>query len=289
MFYLHGFDVTIQSVYKACYTPGRSERINTIDQLRECYLDFLGQYQTIKPNNSGDRFIVDDEVEARLSEHFAVSDPGDRQTLSIMGPPFLPDNRHSKIQMAREALDELLALDVDLRSVFELVVHGIIVRSHSGRGVCHGGSSSAAIGVIWLTVEPNMSKRGLQEIFIHELTHHLLYIDALNNTQFIYDEMFNIENFVTSAIFQKSMSVGKVIHSMIVSLEIILGRRKLQWTDAATPAHPKTEALIDGIRCSYKNISELDRFHDLTTPHMREILASVMRKCELASENTGLR
>jgi len=283
MLSLYGFDAAIRSVYTASCQPGRASPIENVDDLRRAYLDFFAPAHAPEFAGNYRPIVADVEAEEELSHFFTSGDPGDREQKRVMGEAYSSGVRAEKIALVERTLDDLMSLDEDLRTLFELVIHSIIVRPHSD-AVCFGGSNSAAIGLIWLSAPTQLCERDLAELLLHELTHHLLYIDELSHPQFIYDDMLDDQNFVSSAIFGKSKSVSKVFHSIIVGVEICSWRQRFGWGPGPSGAHPSSHDLLSGIHSSYTELMTLPRFDALTTPHSRSILRDVIHQCRLLDD-----
>lgn len=287
MLCLYGFDAAIRNIYSATYRSDRSGAVANMDQLRCCYLDFLGPSYASGATRTAGGIVRDIATENDLSAFFISGDPGDQKQQRVMGDAFPPTLRAEKIALAATALERLLALDEDLRALFELVIHSIIVRPHSDSAVCLGGSNSDAIGLIWMSVPAQLGERDLAELFLHELTHHLLYIDEASHAQFMYEDMLAPENFISSAILKKAKSVCKVFHSMIVGVEICTWRQRLGWGAGASVAHPCSLDLLAGVRGAHQALTALPRFDALTTPHARAILADAMDQCGALEASLG--
>ncbi len=257
--------------------------ISDLNQLQACYRGFLNEHQPDAQGAADSLFVDDLSIEERLSGFFASVDRGDNDQRQLMGGAYSAATRAERIARAAAARDALFALDANLGALFELIVHSLLVRASSDEGLCHGGSSSAAIGLIWMTIDPNASPRDLQEILFHEFTHHLLYIDDLSAPHFDYREMFDPSNFVDTAIYKRSKSVGKVIHSLLVAAEIVLGRERYGWGHEAGIAHPSSLMLIEGIRDAFTRIQAVPAYESLTRPRIRDLVSRALAACDQMS------
>lgn len=189
-----------------------------------------------------------------------------------------------KLQLAQNSLAELLSLNEDLDLVFGLIIHSVFLKSSrptsNSRG-SHGGSSSAAIGTIWLTVEDSLNSIDLMEMFVHELTHHLLFVDELNHAQFAYSEIAKPENFARSAILKRSRPLDKVVHSIVVASEVLEARRQYLKERGPSKIHPSTEVLMADTKVAIESVFALPNLGDLITPHMRKVLDKCAEICTL--------
>jgi hypothetical protein len=283
MLALFGKDEAIRNIYKLVKTQNPTSQPGTISQLRPLYLDFLDSRQRgIKVNRGEDVFVENAELENVLSSAFCIGSLNDLDQSEIIGPRYDDATRQLKSNIAAEALASIMDLDEDFAIVFSLAIHAVFVRPSrpmpGGIRGSHGGSSSAAIGSIWLTVMDKVRPIDLMEMFVHELTHHLLFIDELNHPQFNYGEIAKSENFAHSAILRKHRPLDKVIHSIVVATEILAARRRYLRHDGETVIHPPTDAMAQEILTSIRSVEALPNLDALVTPHLR----SVVQRCELA-------
>lgn len=222
------------------------------------------------------------ELENLLSSAFCIGSLNDLDQSEIIGPRYDDATRQHKANLAAEALSTVMDKDEDFAIVFSLAIHAIFVRpsrpTPGGVTGSHGGSSSASIGSIWLTVMDKVRPIDLMEMFVHELTHHLLFIDELNRPQFNYSEISRSENFAHSAILRKRRPLDKVIHSIVVATEILSARRRYLHHDGETVIHPPTDAMAQELLTSIRSVEALPNLETLVTPYLR----SVVQRCELA-------
>ena len=112
----------------------------------------------------------------------------------------------------------------------------------------------------------------------------MLFIDELNSPQFNYDELTKKENFTTSAILKRPRPLDKVVHSIVVSSDLILSRvRNFGWHDALR-FHPST---VDMRASTLAAISELEskpNASDLMSEHM----LSIVNDCKSAIRSTKM-
>lgn len=290
MYYLYGADHCVKLVYRLAKAHNFEWNPNTFDELRAGYLDFLDARQKKNVVNRGECiFIRDGDAEAALARSFSQASLNDLNQEHVVGHAYAANLRDMKIQLAEGALARLVASDEGFALIFGLVVHSIFVRSYqSAPGIMasHGGSSSGSIGAIWLAVNEGVTERDLMEMYVHELTHHLLFIDELNSPQFNYEELTKKENFTTSAILKRPRPLDKVVHSIVVSSDLILSRvRNFGWHDALR-FHPST---VDMLKSTLAAISELEskpNASDLMSEHMLSIVSdckSAIRSTEMDS------
>lgn len=202
----------------------------------------------------------------------------------VLGSLYPPCVFRDKKTFASLALIELLSLSDDLKFIFALTIHSIFIQSSKpDKGILgsYGGSSSGSIGTIWLSVIDKIEKIDLMEMYVHELTHHLLFIDELNHPQFNYREIISPENFALSAILKKKRPLDKVVHSIVVGTELLCARYKYLNNHLPTLVHPSTKQLQLDTIAAIKSVCELRNIDDLITRHMREIVNECAEICRI--------
>lgn len=288
MYYLYGADHCVRLVYRLAKAHNIEWNPNTFDELRAGYLDFLDARQKKNVvNRDESMFIRDGYAEAALARSFSQASLNDLNQEHVVGGAYTDNLRNNKIEFAERALARLVASDEGFALVFGLVVHSIFVRSYQCSPsimASHGGSSSGSIGTIWLAVNEGITERDLIEMYVHELTHHLLFVDELNSPQFNYEELTKKENFTTSAILKRPRPLDKVVHSIVVSSDLILSRvRNFGWHDALR-FHPST---IDMHNSTLAAISELESKPN-ATDLMSEHMLSIVNDCKNALQSTEM-
>jgi len=283
MLSLCGTDEVVKNLYKVARLHAPSAGIETTDQLRLHYLRFLEARQPHAPVNWGDDvFVSDDAAEDKLRAAFCHGLLNDLDQADVFGDAYPDDVKQHKLDIARVALARLLCLNNEVALAFGLTIHSLFVRAGkptaSSRG-SHGGSSSAAIGTIWLTIEDSVRPIDIMEMYIHEMTHHLLFIDELTNAQFDYAEIAKPENFARSAILKRNRPLDKVVHSIVVSTEILAARRSYLGDNGETTIHPASEALARDTIAAAESVTQLPNIDSLVTPHIRQLLTRCSEFC----------
>lgn len=272
-----------RNLYRLARVHDRNARIETVDDLRKGYLAFLeGRQPDVPVNYSDNVFVLDPSVQDRLAGAFSKGALNDLKQEDVVGDNYAPDLLEQRTEMVRQALVRLLLLDNEFSSVFDVVVHSIFVRpskpAETAHG-SHGGSSSASIGAIWLAVGERIQQLDLVEMLVHELTHHLVFIDELNFPQFDYDLIVRKENFALSAILKRQRPLDKVIHSIIVGASLVDARNRFLDNHQRTIVHPSTPELQQDTLAAIASVMELRNIEDLITPHTFELLDECAEFC----------
>ena len=147
-----------------------------------------------------------------------------------------------------------------------------------------GGSSSTAIGAIWISGIGEPSRYDVAEFLLHELTHHLLFVSERCTAQFNYREMVKETNFAQSAILHRRRPLDKVVHSIVVSTEILLAR------DSFLPpqnirVHPESSQLRRQTQVAIESVFQLTNLEQIVTPWTIQLL----NDCRRAVSDLGAR
>jgi ATP-dependent exoDNAse (exonuclease V) alpha subunit len=235
-------------------------------------LGFLKVYHPELPiSQSDDLFIDDEKIEDELSKIYSFNSTlNDRNQQTIIGASFRKDVKFEKIQHARLALRKIKEIDQELYCLFNTAIHSIFLRDSD---LAAGGSSSSGIGVIWLNNKPHLNQWDLIELFIHELTHNLLFLDELRYLHYRYNLVSDKENYAVSSILKAKRPLDKVIHSIVVSTEILLFRQTKSGSKSLSTIHPSTEILRQNTLQSIDSVLALKNLKSLVRDRVMKILA----------------
>lgn len=283
MFSLYGYEETISNVYRVAHPFIANRCVSTTEDLRKFYLDFLEAHQPYMPVNRSDEVFVTDErtEDALVSAYGHNATLNDLQQSEVIGTPYPDGVKREMIARVREALDTFRGLDDTLTAIFDLTIHSIVIRpSNKPQGrASHGGSSSAAIGTIWIAPRSTTTKFDIVEMLLHELTHHLLFIDERNYPHFDYGLIGHRGNRAFSAILNMSRPVDKVAHSIVVATELILGRSRFLPENNPRTVHPQTDKMIADVLTAHASITNIESAEQLLRPRISEILTRCLTAC----------
>lgn len=147
-----------------------------------------------------------------------------------------------KAVLIDKALNLLTILDYEYSQLFKTLVTDIFIMPSS---CARGGTTSAAIGIIWANPRCYYKVTEVLEFLIHEMTHNALFIDEQFHQHYNYEEILKKHNWAISAILNIPRPLDKVIHSIIVATEVVLFRDKLLGHPERPLVHPPTNMLID--------------------------------------------
>lgn len=271
-----GRDEIIKDVYLISRSNPNLGTIKNIDDLRPFYLDFLKKHQPYHPINESNTIIVsnEDSVNAlRLAYQPSALD--DLNQVKMIGDKHSSEKYEELSALVKNGYDHLVECDLDVKLIFDLVIHTIFFRKSANNSnvSSFGGSSSTAIGSIWISGHGKLTKHDVAEFLLHELTHHLLFVDERCHEQFNYKEIIKPENYSVSALLGKKRPLDKVVHSILVSHEI-LNARKTFLTVGNVTIHPPTNILRENTKRSISEILELKNLDNLITPRTKDFILS---------------
>lgn len=284
MYSLYGSDAIFRNLYILSEPFLAGKKVRRVSDLRQPYRDFLKFWYPAMPvNDNEDLFINDAEIERKLAAAYSGSTLNDLHQDDIIGDSYSDTEKNRRVYQSQEALVELYQRDEVFAQIFDLVIHSIFIthtRTTSLGHQSHGGSASGAIGAVWLSMKKEVTKDDLKELFIHEITHHLLFIDELVYGHFDYKKILYKENFAYSSILNMMRPLDKVVHSMMVATEILLGRERHFSNKDNVTVHPSDEHMIENVARSYHTIMNLPNLEDLLTLRSLELVESSFQACQ---------
>lgn len=167
------------------------------------------------------------------------------------------------IDKVKSSFEEIKGIDDSFYRLVKLVINVIFTAPSRLAG---GGSTSAAIGCIWVNIRDHWQAQDIYEFLIHETTHNLVFLDELCNRHYKdYSKLVKNENFAWSAILNKLRPLDKVFHSIIVCTEILCFREKSLGHPENPALHPPSGLLISQAMYSIDYIHEHSHLSDLLT------------------------
>ena len=291
-----GADAVIRNFYRISH-PHIQKPVEAVQwqDLKTGYRRFLALYHPELPvNDESDIFINDGGHEERLCISFAEEDPrlNDLQQHESLGREYGHREKQSKIHQARRAVAELFSLDAMVSRVFDLAIHSVFIRMNNPNHnrVFYGGSTSRAIGVIWLSGHEIITKDDLLELFLHELTHNLVFIDELNHPQFNYDLLFREEYFAPSALLGIRRPLDKTVHSIIVGTELVEYRSTLlNGREMEINVHPETDELIRATAAACDSVLSMPNLREVAEERAVELVKLCRDRCLRRNSGRQLR
>ncbi|MEP1964240.1 aKG-HExxH-type peptide beta-hydroxylase [Tateyamaria sp.] len=242
----------------------------------------------------GQRIFADEESVLSCQRVFGASSLNDLQQDTIVGAALPARIANPFRESVLEALTFIKTFDPMLSSIVDLSINKIVVSGGNNTVLGNGAnaaSASDAIGLMWMCGDKAHSRAATVELIIHELSHNLMFVDELVWQHYDYDRIADKQAFCQSAILNKLRPIDKVVHSIVVALEVVQVRTAMRFGHRASEVHPSSEDIIQSTLDAIRSF-EQNRYLDLVvTIRVREIIAKckqvafVLAK-ELTSERT---
>lgn len=111
-----------------------------------------------------------------------------------------------------------------------------------------------------MSLGPAVTKADVMEMLLHELTHHLLFVDEHNYQHFTYPELIKKENYAFSAILNMMRPLDKVVHSIVVATELVKARTRFLHDVDARVVHQQSQKMsVDTMKACEKHLSNQER------------------------------
>nr|WP_255419209.1 HEXXH motif-containing putative peptide modification protein [Glaciimonas sp. PCH181] len=180
-------------------------------------------------------------------------------------------------------MNELGQYSQEHKAFFELIITDVFIMPSTN---ARGGSTSAALGVIWENPKLHYPINDVVEFLVHEMTHHTMFMDELCHEHYDYNLILSKSNWASSAILNVPRPLDKVLHSIVVGLEILQFRCKFLGHPVIPNVHPPSDCLLSQLKLSLISIREvIDREklkgNSLLKPRAMEILNNVQSNIDV--------
>ncbi len=289
MYGLYGIKHSIENIYKLSAPFIGTDKVQQIKDLKPAYRRFLKSVHDKFPISVDSSQIIQDQI--KIKEYvtaFASSQLNDLNQENMVGNLYSETMFATNASLIQESIKELKNISPDLFELFDLAIHSIILcdsTQNQEGSKAHGGSTNECIGLIWLNLKPGTSKENAIEMLIHELTHTLVFLDELTFGHFNYDKLSLKEYWATSSILKRERPMDKVIHSILVSIELLQWRIKFKLVNEENLLHPKSETLIASLNASILSVLEHPRKDEVCLPRSIEL---VKKSRDKLSEMRGI-
>ncbi|MBX9889741.1 MAG: hypothetical protein K2X94_00515 [Amoebophilaceae bacterium] len=268
MYFLEGFEKALKTIYLIVYPyleleSTREKKNLTCKALKKAYLSYLGN------KHKGILFP------STLSVEFLINDP----RIDVLKHIFkLPDHdKESVVYYESTWIKELLAhaynylrnFDQSLFTLFELSTSIVFTFvSH----VPGSETVSAVPSIIHINPGKNWSNSDVIEVFIHEMTHTLLFLDEQRYGHYKSLDAINHEKYYAlTGILNKKSPVYLVLHSIIVASELLSLRNTLR--PIAPKFHPNTVTIIANAKRSFDSLCNVTSIDEILLPRALELLS----------------
>ncbi|TSJ81272.1 MAG: HEXXH motif-containing putative peptide modification protein [Candidatus Cardinium sp.] len=276
MLHVLGIEETIKNVYMLSKKFMKRKHISNTYELKPFYLKFLKKHQPVQPipDTLSISFIADTiGIWTQLNPESSGNALDDIHQQSMIGEAYSTDEQAQHLEALKLGYLHLTESNTELKALFDLIIHTIFLRKSRtiDQHISFGGSSSAGIGLIWISGHGALDRADIAELLLHELTHHQLFIDERCHMHYNYAALCKPENFSSSAILNKKRPLDKVVHSIIVATEIILARNKFL-TQQETKVHATSKDLMAKAVAAIKETMRMANINELLSERTRKML-----------------
>lgn len=217
--------------------------LNSLTALQIAYRSFIEQLQK-RPLSGppGNVNIISDPEEAKQLRPLFINDSllDDKHQQQVIATE-ADRYTQGKADLISRALKEIEALCPQHSALFGTIITDIFILPST---IAKGGSTSQAIGVMWANPHVDYSVHDVIEMLLHELTHHTLFLDELRYGHYNYLAITDDSTWARSAILNISRPLDKVLHSVVVSMEILLLREHHLGHPSKPKVHPPTAIML---------------------------------------------
>ncbi|KYG66483.1 hypothetical protein AZI86_05400 [Bdellovibrio bacteriovorus] len=277
MYGMFGIETSIENIYKLAAPFVGDTDIEKMQDLKPSYVNYLKSVHSEFPILNDPEIVVRDLTRSnQFASAFSASIIDDLNQERMVGDNYSKDLLLANAELVQRSLAQLKIIRPDLAELFDLAVHAVVLcnsnRNSEGFSA-HGGTTNRCIGLIWLNLRPEISEQNVLEMLIHELTHTLVFLDELNNEHFNYYNITKQEFWAQSSILKRQRPMDKVIHSIIVSMELLYTRKEFLPTEPGQKLlHPSSQELVKNISASIQSVLEHPRLHEVCKPRAIELV-----------------
>jgi len=250
MYYTLGFKKNIENCIKLISSKESGKYASLIDLKLALgrYMDEIQPYTKLSVDIKELPVLIDNpEHKAILAQGFSIRSQLNDLSQASMIESLVFDDQEKYAQRLYSAINTIESQNVELATLVKIVFRYLLFGKSSK---AHGGSTSNALGVLWLNPTDKWTPQDYCEFLVHELTHQLLFIDERVYGHYsCYPELLKKENYAFSTILKRSRPLDKVIHSYFVGKNILHYRTENGLsTDCKVTLHPLTADLVQGIQ-----------------------------------------
>ncbi|MDD9150469.1 MULTISPECIES: aKG-HExxH-type peptide beta-hydroxylase [unclassified Sporolactobacillus] len=250
--------------------------------LKKGYKNFLREIQPDVPHSKTNEI------------NFVESNELTRSFVSIFGSKSLLDDvdydlgnsqiesnykKNFALKKTRSAMIELGEKYESFKWLFNLAMDSVF---YAPSQMAKGGTTSDAVGVLWVNPSDNWNKIDYYELLIHELCHTMIFLyewqcGIFSNKNRLTDS----ETFAMSAIRGKRRPLDKAYHSAIVATEILMFRKNIIRDEVQHVLHPETHELISMTLVSLKSVKNIGIEKKMLNERAIEMLDICLSKLKL--------
>jgi hypothetical protein len=261
MFYLVGVPENLKTLIALSKSVNSLARVDSLQALKASLNQFLKTIQPEDTISQADRpqFVRSREnIEDVLSLFQEQSRLNDIQQQSVIRLGSISDGELDWVQSsAFSAMARISALDPHFAQLLNVVVNFLFTAGSRKAG---GGSSSAAIGCVWMNPRKRWTEQDFCEFLVHETTHQLMFFDELRYRHYSDSkDLEREENFAYSSILNRQRPLDKVLHSLIVAHDVLAFRKRFFDPLEKTFLHPDSKIMEQSILKTVASLRSLDK------------------------------
>ncbi len=252
-----------------------TKQLASLDGLRERYRYFLASLgqRRIDVRGQALAFATTAAEAGNLAALFSNDSVLDDKLQSdVIAETDDPERDHKQARV-QEALHEIWRYSHSYADILTTIVTNVFILPST---VARAGSTSQAVGVIWLNPKPTYPTPDLMEVLIHEFTHQTMFLDELRYGHYSYGTISDRATWARSAILNIARPLDKVLHSIVVATEVLLFRHRHIGQPAFPRAHPPTGIMLQQLEESLSSVeSAIRKFPTILTPRAKDLVANV--------------
>lgn len=268
MYYLLGFNELIKTLYTLSIPYAQDKSISK-ENLRFALREYYSYFNPKNPINKKEEIILIDE-ESDIAKYYMDLFGLDLATQQTEGFRDIDETK----KLILKGYNLISQKENQLIQLFNLVVDNIFITTK----VKDSGSAPipTANNLIWIQPPKTCCISDIEELLIHEFTHLLLYLDEQCYGHYQTPErLFENSTWIASAIRNEKRPINAVVHSILVSYEILMFRIKHQIEENVNGLHGNNERLSYQIRNSLNELLNKPDSYNLLSKRMKFLLGKL--------------
>lgn len=256
MLYLDGLRENLGKIGTLARPYVRGDGLQGVGGLRAAYVALLKEVQPRVPRSvdGGVESVRGGERRAALMEIFNQDSFLDDTRYELGGEPG-HDGPH--FELLDQSRSTIAAADPELDAMFRLAITTVFAAPCVVAG---GGTTSSAVGVLWIDPRDAWSEQDRLEFIIHELAHTLMFLDEWRYAHYRHrEDILSPETFALSTIRATKRPMDKVLHSIVVGTEVLLARDAWLGHGGPLSLHPPSTSLAESVLRSIRSVREVDQ------------------------------
>jgi hypothetical protein len=254
--------------------PESGKSCRSLEHVRAGYRRFLQslKQREIDTASRDISFITGNDSTSALRAYFSNDSLLDDQQQAQVIASSQDNQMTQKMSRLACALSEIALYSRDYLDFLKTIVTDIfILPSDKARA----GSTSQAIGLIWMNPRLTYTTVDIIEMLVHEFTHHTMFLDEMRHKHYCYELVINRSTWARSAILNIARPLDKVLHSIVVSTEVLLFRNNFLGHPMHPRVHPPSLRMALQLEESLEEAeASVHRYPDVLSDRGQHILAN---------------